>query len=56
MNKLLYFKNQYTNLDLGKYYKSYNLTHINHKADTKDFLVKNILKLNYDIVAYLFSI
>ena len=56
MDKLLSFKNAYPPLDLGENFKGYNITHIDDKTNVKDFPVKDLLKLSYDIAAYLISI
>jgi len=56
IEKLLSFKAPYPSLDIGENFKSYNIIHIDDKANTKDFPVKDLIKLSYDISAYLISV
>ena len=56
IEKLLSFKAPYPSLDIGDNFKGYNIIHLDDKVSTKDFPVKDLIKLSYDVSAYLMSV
>ena len=56
IDKLYNFNEPYPDLDIGDNNKSYNMIHLNDEVETSNYPVKNLLKLSYDISAYLISI
>ena len=52
IEKLLSFKAPYPSLDIGENFKGYDIIHLDDKVNIKDFPVKDLIKLSYDVSAY----